>query len=377
MIRDNIIVIQLILALLTDDFFMKALQLESCSVVFGADGYSQLNQLVANSNYTSIFVLTDSHVHEHCLTSFLQKLETTLRIEVIEIDTGEEQKNISVSNEIWQALSDLGADRKSLLINLGGGVVTDLGGFIASTFRRGIDFVHVPTSLLAMVDAALGGKNGIDLGHLKNQIGTIVLSKIVLIDTEFLNSLPAEEYRSGLAEMIKHGIIYSETYFNYFESLQTNDAAMLPQLIYDSVQIKLNVVKADPYENGERKTLNFGHTLGHAIESYFMENSTKKRLLHGEAIAIGMILESYLSKQLLGLSEKELSRIATTFLSVFSKVKFTFIDIKAIIELLKFDKKNTGSQINFVLLYKIGSCALDQQVSDELIYEAFEYYLKL
>lgn len=356
---------------------MEELQFKECMVVFGEEGYFKLNEHISQSNYSSIFVLTDSNVNHHCFTLFSQKLETQLRIEVIEIEAGEEQKNISVCHEIWNTLSDLGADRKSLLINLGGGVVTDLGGFAASTFRRGIDFVHIPTSLLAMVDASLGGKNGIDLGNLKNQVGTIVLSKMVLIDPSFLQSLPAEEYRSGLAEMIKHGIIYSETYFKYFESLENYDASLLHQLIYDSVQIKIQVVKADPFEDGIRKILNFGHTLGHAIESYFMESSSKERLLHGEAIAIGMILESYISHQKLDLSKTELNRISTTFLAVFKKVKFTQQDIDAIIQLLKFDKKNNGNQINFVLLNSIGDCALDQQVSNEMIYQAFEYYKKL
>lgn len=355
---------------------MKPLQLEECAIYFENESYHAVNKHIANANYSSVFILTDSNVHESCLTEFLQNLSIQIPLEVIEIEAGEENKKLSVCNEIWKTLSDLGADRKSLIINLGGGVVTDLGGFIASTFRRGIDFIHAPTSLLAMVDAALGGKNGIDLGHLKNQVGTIVLPKMVLVITNFLRTLPQEEYRSGLAEMIKHGLIYSEGYFSYFEKLQNYDAAFLAQLIHDSIKIKLNIVEADPFENNLRKTLNFGHTLGHAIESYFLANESKKRLLHGEAIAIGMILESFISFKILQLNEEELNRITQAIMPVYKKVHFTKQDIEEIIQLLKYDKKNTGSQINFVLLNKIGDCALDQEVDNELIYEAFAYYQK-
>jgi 3-dehydroquinate synthase len=225
-----------------------------------------------------------------------------------------------------------------------------------------------------MVDASLGGKNGVDLGHLKNQIGTIVLPKMVLVIPDFLKTLPTEEYRSGLAEMIKHGIIYNEKYFGYFEKLQDYDAAFLSQLIQDSIKIKLKIVATDPFENSHRKTLNFGHTLGHAIESYFLVDETKKRLLHGEAIAIGMILESYLSAQKLQLSNKELNRITKAIVPVYKKVKFSKNDILEIIQLLKYDKKNTGAQINFVLLNKIGDCAIDQQVTNDEILNAFEFY---
>lgn len=355
---------------------MKPLQLEECAIYFENESNHAVNKHIANANYSSVFILTDSNVHESCLTEFLQNLSIQIPLEVIEIEAGEENKKLSVCNEIWKTLSDLGADRKSLIINLGGGVVTDLGGFIASTFRRGIDFIHVPTSLLAMVDAAIGGKNGIDLGHLKNQVGTIVLPKMVLVITDFLKTLPQEEYRSGLAEMIKHGLIYSESYFSYFEKLQNYDAAFLAQLIHDSIKIKLNIVEADPFENNLRKTLNFGHTLGHAIESYFLANESKKRLLHGEAIAIGMILESFISFKILQLNEEELNRITQAIMPVYKKVHFTKQDIEEIIQLLKYDKKNTGSQINFVLLNKIGDCALDQEVDNELIYEAFAYYQK-
>lgn len=355
---------------------MKSLLLENCSIHFENDAYSAINQKLTTKKYTSIFVLTDTHVHTHCLTIFLQKLATHAPLEVIEVEAGEETKNITVCHEIWKTLSELGADRKSLLINLGGGVVTDLGGFIASTYRRGIDFVHFPTSLLAMVDAALGGKNGIDLGNLKNQIGCIVQPQMVGIDPDFLTSLPAEEYRSGLAEMIKHGIIYDSNYLAHFENLAGYDAAFLNQLIYQSVKIKLAIVEADPYENGLRKTLNFGHTLGHAIESYCLSHPAKKRLLHGEAIAIGMILEAHLSHQLLSLNETDLQRISSLISSLFPKTSFSKNDIQAIIKLLIFDKKNEGKQINFVLLNKIGECQIDVSVPNSAIEKAFTYYQK-
>jgi len=353
---------------------MEAIQAKNYPIVFNTSGYEALASFLENTTYSKLFIIVDDHTHEYCLASFLGYLHTSLSIEIIEIPSGELHKTINTCNEVWLALADLKADRKSLIINVGGGVVTDLGGFVASTFKRGVDFINIPTSLLAMVDASVGGKTGVDLGVLKNLVGVINNPKMVLIDTGFLATLPQIEMRSGLAEMYKHGLIADHAYWGRLSTLHNLTIADLNTLIYDSIIIKNTIVIEDPREQDIRKTLNFGHTLGHAIESYCLEHKEKQTLLHGEAIAIGMILECFISKQLCDLSEEELQKISSVLLNMYDRVSFTGNDIEEIIELLKHDKKNDFGRINFVLLDGIGTSKINKQVPNELIYEAFEYY---
>lgn len=356
---------------------MQAVEAKDYKVVFNQEGYKHLHEILKNKEYSILFILVDTNTHEHCLAPFLANLETHNTLEVIEIDSGEEFKNLETCTGVWNVLSELNCDRKSLMINLGGGVVTDLGGFVASAFKRGIDFINIPTSLLAMVDASIGGKTGVDLGNLKNQIGVIQNPKAVLIDTQFLGTLPLAELRSGYAEMLKHGLISNQEYWDAVISNSYQNLESLNKLIYGSVSIKNQVVLNDPYEDSLRKTLNYGHTLGHAIESYFLSHQEKERLLHGEAIAIGMVLANYLSKQLTGLKDIDCDAYSKTILSFYKPVHFTNKDIEHIIGLLKFDKKNVGGRVNFVLLQKLGQAKVDCEVSNDLIYEAFEYYAKL
>jgi 3-dehydroquinate synthase len=353
---------------------MNSITTNNCIIHFNENCYPSLNEHLKNNNFSKIFILVDENTHENCLPSFLSKLETNITIEIIEIEAGEKHKTIETCVGVWNTLSDLNADRKSLLINVGGGVVTDLGGFVASTFRRGIAYINVPTSLLSMVDASVGGKTGVDLGHLKNQIGIISIPNMVLIDTEYLKTLPQNQLRSGLAEMLKHGLISNENYWDKFKNTSKLTSENLNDLIYESVIIKKNVVDKDPNENGLRKTLNFGHTLGHAIESYFLSNPNKTALLHGEAIAIGMILESYISTVLTNLPINACNEIKDIFLSLYSKVEITKDDYPEIIDLLKYDKKNHHGNINFVLLESIGKPKIDCLVDNTIIYNAFEYY---
>ncbi|MFS4481917.1 3-dehydroquinate synthase [Hyunsoonleella sp. 2307UL5-6] len=338
--------------------------------------YPKLNTHIKEHNFSKIFILVDSNTHECCLPYFMSNLEYKGSIEIIEIEAGEIHKTIDTCVGVWNTLSELDGDRKSLLINIGGGVVTDLGGFVASTFKRGIAYINIPTSLLAMVDASVGGKTGVDLGTLKNQIGVISTPDIVLIDTNYLDTLPQEQMRSGLAEMLKHGLISSEEYWNKFTNFSELSLKDLDVLIYESVLIKKAVVDADPFENSLRKTLNFGHTLGHAIESYFLSNSSKKDLLHGEAIAIGMILALYISEKLVGFPTLKSQSIKDLFRTYYGKVDFNDEDYDPIIELLKYDKKNSHGNINFVLLEDIGKAKIDCLVEESLILEAFKYYLK-
>ena len=353
---------------------MTSITTDSYAVHFNATGYEELNNYLKDNRFSKIFIIVDNNTHDHCLPHFMSKLETDLDCEIIEIEAGEVNKNIDTCVGVWNALSELGADRKSLIINVGGGVVTDLGGFVACTFKRGLKYINVPTSLLAMVDASVGGKTGVDLGALKNQVGVISSGDMVLVDTSFLDTLPQNQLKSGLAEMLKHGLIYDPLYWNKFLDLSNLSLIDLDDLIHASVQIKNTIVTADPYEHGLRKTLNFGHTLGHAVESYYLSETDKEQLLHGEAIAIGMIMETYISAELLGFPKVEMEIIKETFLKIFNKVSIDASDYDAIIELLKYDKKNEHGNINFVLLENIGVPKIDCLVENDLLIKAFEYY---
>ncbi|NHF60191.1 3-dehydroquinate synthase [Flavobacteriaceae bacterium TP-CH-4] len=351
---------------------MKSIITPSYAVHFNETAYDALNTHLAAANYSKVFILVDENTHEYCLAPFMAQIQGEYVFEIIEIESGEINKNIHTCTQVWEVLSELDADRKSVLINLGGGVVTDLGGFVASSYKRGIDFINVPTTLLAMVDASVGGKTGVDLGSLKNQIGFISQPKMVLVVPDFLGTLGERQLTSGFAEMLKHGLIKDRNYWNQLKSVRSFDE--LDAYILDSIIIKNEVVQQDPTEQSLRKILNFGHTLGHAIESHFLESKEHELLLHGEAIAAGMVLEAWLSYRLTGLLAEELEDIKATFVERYGKVSFPAQDIDAILTLLKFDKKNSHGNINFVLLQNIGEAQIDVQVPDDLLREAFAYY---
>ena len=353
---------------------MENIQASDYAIYFNDSGYQFLNQFLEENNYSKHFILVDTNTNENCLAHFLSQITAELNLEIVEIEPGEEVKTIETCIQLWHTLTELGGDRKSIVLNLGGGVISDIGGFIASTFKRGIDFINIPTTLLAMVDAAIGGKNGVDLDHLKNQIGVINNPKAVIVDSSFLETLPQNQMRSGLAEMLKHGLIYDKLYWEKFTQLNQQNAEDLDTLIYESVLIKNAIVTQDPTENGIRKALNFGHTLGHAIESYFLENTNKESLLHGEAIAIGMILESYISLQKELIQKEDYFQIKKTILSIFEKVIFDETDIQPIVDLLIHDKKNEYGMVQFVLLNGIGAIKINQNTEKEWIIDSFEDY---
>jgi 3-dehydroquinate synthase len=353
---------------------MQTIQANNYSIHFNQEAYHFLNEFINQKKYSKLFILTDSNTYNYCLPHFLAQIATEIEIEVIEIEPGEAHKTIETCVQLWHSLTELGGDRKSMLLNLGGGVISDLGGFVACTFKRGIDFINIPTTLLAMVDASIGGKNGVDLGSLKNQVGVINVPNAVLIDPSYLETLPANEMRSGLAEMLKHGLIFDKTYWEKLQNLNELTTEDLEQLIYESVLIKNAIVIQDPTENGIRKALNFGHTLGHAIESYFLEDETKKTLLHGEAIAVGMILESYFSLQKNLLKPEEYSQIKSTLKYFYPPVTFTENDIKNVMKLLIHDKKNEHGKVQYVLLNGIGLTKTNQFIEDEWIMDSFADY---
>jgi 3-dehydroquinate synthase len=346
------------------------------SVYCGTGAWSSLNAYLAENYHSRAFILTDTNTRVHCLPKLLNALSFDKEPHILEISAGEQHKTIATCMKLWNELSRLNADRNSLIINLGGGVVTDLGGFVACTFKRGIDFLNIPTSLLAMVDASIGGKTGVDLGSLKNQVGVIREPSLVLLDVKFLDTLPSDHLRSGLAEMLKHGIIASEDYFDACTNFEINTAES-EGLIWESVLIKHKIVTEDPTEKGLRKLLNYGHTLGHAIESYYLDKQPNAPLLHGEAIAIGMILATYISSEQLGFPKESLQKISSGISKIYPKQSFSAEDIAAICKLLIYDKKNSDGRINFVLLKDFSDHEINCEVPNSLILEAFTYYAAL
>ena len=355
---------------------MTSIETKKCHIHFNKTAYEAFNSYLKERKFSTIFIIVDSHTHEHCLSRFLAQVAIDNPFEIIEIEPGESNKTIETCLGVWNALSELGADRKSLIINLGGGVVTDLGGFVACTFKRGVTYLNVPTSLLAMVDASVGGKTGVDLGALKNQVGVISQGDMVLIDTSFLDTLPPNHLKSGLAEMLKHGLITNKDYFDKLTDLSKLTLEDLDQLIHESVIIKKDIVTEDPLEHGVRKHLNFGHTLGHAIESYFLSHPEKEELLHGEAIAIGMILECYISNKLLNFPTQDLDYITRNILGIYDPINIAPSEYDAIIDLLKYDKKNENGNIHFVLLVAIGKPKINCLVENKWIKDSFEFYKK-
>ncbi|GEM51912.1 3-dehydroquinate synthase [Empedobacter brevis] len=347
--------------------------MKSAPIHFGSIAYI-LDDYLAKNTFSSIFFLVDENTHVHCLPILLADLDNISAYEILEIDAGEENKNIDTVTNLWLALSELGADRHSLVINVGGGVLTDMGGFMASTFKRGIKFINIPTTLLSMVDASAGGKNGIDLEGMKNMVGTFNQPEMVLIDPKFLLTLEQRQVKSGLAEMLKHGLIKNRDHWDNLVQLPSHDAKSLAPFIMDSIHLKENVVESDPYEKGERKILNFGHTIGHAIESESLE--TDFPLLHGEAIVIGMIIETFLSYDQELISKIDLEEVCESFSSMYA---LNTIDMKIfpnLMEWMKHDKKNQNNSINFSLINKIGNCRYDVVCTEDEIRQAFEKYNK-
>ena len=353
---------------------MKKIKTNHYDIFISNQNSSLINKFISKNKYSKVFILVDSNTNKYCLDLFLEKHLSGIDFKIVKIKEGEENKNTKNLYSAWTKISKLGGDRNSLLINLGGGLVSDLGGFVASTYNRGIDFINVPTTLLSIVDASIGGKVGINIGRLKNQVGVFNYPKLILIDTSFLETLPKREINSGFAEMLKHGLIFEKNYYKTLSELKNIDSKLSTELIYNSIKIKNEVVNRDPKEKDFRKILNFGHTLGHAIESHFLGKKKTKTLLHGEAISIGMILESYISYKILKLPYEQCKNIKQTINNNFKKVKINKEDLKSIVRLIKFDKKNRGEKVLFVLLYEIGKIKIDIEVPKKIVIESFEFY---
>lgn len=330
-------------------------------VLFKEKGWSFLNQLLESRDAV---LFCDSNTRQ-CLDYLLEVCPKVASCQIIEMQAGEMHKTLKTCEMAWYKLTEFQANRNTVLINLGGGVVTDLGGFVASTYMRGIPFVHIPTSLLGMVDAAIGGKTGVDFGGLKNMIGVFSRAEAVIVDSSFLKTLPSNHYRNGLAEVLKHAFISDPELLAMMEENED-------ELISRSIQVKLDVVNRDEFESGERKKLNFGHTVGHAIESHLLQ--TDNQVLHGEAIAAGMIIESFLSTQRAGLQQDELQSICQVIDTLFKRIELSKSDWASVKQLMLHDKKNSSGSVRFVLLRGLGDVTIDRAVSENDLDQAFHFY---
>ena len=326
-----------------------------------------LLEYISHSNFSKIGILVDENTKISCLNKLKDSLD--FNYHEIEIKSGEENKNLQTCSNVWGILTKLNFDRKSLIINLGGGVICDLGGFVASTYKRGIQFINIPTTLLGQVDASVGGKLGIDFNNYKNQIGIFREPNLIIVDPEFLASLPKRELRSGFAEVIKHCIIRDEKKLDQILNSNWEKSDWL-EIVKHSIKIKSKVVNEDMKEDGPRKILNFGHTIGHAIETTYMNK--ENRFLHGEAISIGIICEAYLSHKLNKLSTIDLNKIVDIIKSIFGNNTIGYFE--EIVRNAYHDKKNIDDKIRTCILNKIGHCEYDHEISPNHIIESLEYY---
>ena len=328
----------------------------------------ELQSFLASKNYSTVFLLTDENTHRHCYPIIQHELPYH---HPITVKAGEEFKTIETCVEIWQQLTEAGADRHSVVIVLGGGVLGDMGGFCAATFKRGIDFILMPTTLLAQVDASIGGKLGIDFNFYKNQIGVFCEPTLTLVSSVFLETLPERELRSGFAEVIKHALISGKDNWKKLISVAFKKQNWL-DVITSSVAFTYSVVQQDPKEKGLRKILNAGHTIGHAIESFMLKNNHS--ILHGEAVAAGLVCEAFIGYTKNKLQENELRKITEPIIQLFGKISFNDVDEKEIAALCVQDKKNLGNSILAVLPEGIGNAVWDQKISESEIENALAFY---
>ncbi len=323
-----------------------------------------------------VFLATEETVNDLWISKYEDFFKSN-GIKKVVIPAGENNKKIESVAKIWEFLSKNGGDRKSLLINIGGGMLTDLAGFAATTFKRGIDFINVPTTLLSQVDASVGGKTGINFTGFKNEIGTFKEPVAVIVNTDFLKTIDKENFISGFAEMIKHGLIFSPEHLAELEKfdLKNIDYDHFQEIIRHSVNVKEYFVAKDPTENNIRKALNFGHTIGHAFESYAWEQN--RPIQHGHAVAYGMIAELFLSMKKCNFPLANFQHLTNWLINLYGKFEISENDFDALFELMTHDKKNEAGRINFTLLSEIGEVEINQNCGKDLIYESLVHYVNL
>lgn len=320
-----------------------------------------------------LYILGDENTLAQCLPELLARVPSLRGAGNIQVRAGERSKDLEVCRAIWLHLAEQHADRQAVLVNLGGGVITDLGGFVAATYKRGIRFIHVPTTVMGMVDAAIGGKAAIDLGGVKNLVGSFADPVATCIHPPFLRTLGKREVLNGIAEMIKHGLVLDADHWNQVRRAPLHDLQVLAPLIERSASIKAQVVGTDPRDQGLRKLLNFGHTIGHALEAFALE-SPQRTLLHGEAVAIGMVCATWLSWRTGSLDRDRMNAVEEHLMGLFPAFGFEASDHHRILELMRNDKKNSGGEFRFTLLTGIGSAQVDVPINAVQVAEALEHY---
>ena len=343
---------------------MLSHQSKYSKIHIGSIANSEFGQLIQDYSDRNVIVIVDENSHDDCLSYLIENFPVLENSEIVLLPNGEENKVMEVCFQVWESFTAHNYSRSDLVINLGGGVVTDMGGFIASIFKRGMNFINIPTSLLGMVDAAIGGKNGIDLNKYKNQLGTFVHPMHVFIDTEFLKTLPGEEIFNGYAEMLKHALIKDKLLWNQLKIIKTEKELIQEDIIYKSILIKNNIIDEDPNEGGLRKILNFGHTIGHALETYFMSSSP---ISHGHAVALGMCAEAYISWQRKQLTQEQFKEIESTITRSFPMINLSPMNVEEIIKLMYQDKKNVKGKIMCTLLMGIGNSIFNVVLNEEEI----------
>lgn len=319
-------------------------------------------------------ILVDENSHVNCLEYMLTNFTGLNEAEVILLPAGEENKQLSIVTNVWEALTEYGVSRHDLIISLGGGMITDLGGVVASCYKRGIDFINIPTTLLSMVDASIGGKTGVNLGPFKNQVGVFSDPVAVYIDPVFLSTLPGYEMLSGYAEMLKHGLIDSVDLFNRVVTSMREDEFPDLDLIEDCIHVKNRVVREDPTEKGKRKILNLGHTIGHVLEGHFMD---RLPLTHGHCVAVGIMMEAYIAYRREMLSEDDFQKVQATVFEFYELPKYSNDEVSEMVAMLQNDKKNANNAILCVLLNTIGKCTYDIEVPESQFVEVFLHYKNL
>lgn len=352
---------------------IKTLQANDYSIEIGPLTESSFASLMhTRYAHSKKIILVDENTHDYCLEYLITSFSALEDAEVMLLPSGEENKVMEVCFQVWEAWSEYAIGRADVVINLGGGVVTDMGGFIASVFKRGLDFIHIPTSLLAMVDASIGGKTGIDLGRHKNQLGVFSDPVRVFVDPGFLRTLPVMELKNGFAEMLKHGLIRDKNHWDVIKYISPEEDIFGERIISESIEIKNQIVLADPLEKGERKMLNFGHTVGHAIEGLFIGEEFS--IAHGHAVAIGMLAEAYISMKRGLLPETDFKEVESVIRRVFEIPEFVDDISGELFALMQNDKKNFDQKVQCTLLIGIGKCVINQAIFKDDVKAVLEYF---
>lgn len=349
---------------------MPVIKSTGYAITISEGSFAPVSKFLAQHHHTSYTIICDENTLRFCLPALVSACEPLRAAHIIEIESGEGSKSIEISAQIWQTLLDNAADKYSLVINLGGGVVSDLGGFAASTFKRGIDFIHIPTTLLAMADASVGGKTGIDFAGVKNAVGTFAQPRSVFVNTQFLKTLPQRHITNGLAEVYKIALVCDRDLWNELKT--TSIKGNMKRLITLSISLKNALVLQDPFDKGKRKALNFGHTLGHALEALLL--ASDHELLHGEAVVCGMMMETHLAYQEKLITKKEMEEIVSELESAFTFKKPHAVLVEQILPFLKQDKKNSGNRLLFSLPSGIGRCDYDVAITAAQLKKAIHFY---